>query len=323
MAQQLTGIPIEASRICLGSAGVGTAISKDDSFAVMDAFIEAGGNFLDTAHIYAAWIEGGWGVSERTIGQWVRARGNRDDLVIATKGGHRPMDAEEKIGCLSQRDLGQHLSESLDRLQVDRVDLYWLHLDEPKRPVGEIIETLAGLKKDGRISSYGASNWKTDRIQAANQYANEHNLPPFIANQPWFSLGAVAHGPRSDDPTDDSRDPLRRWHVQTGLPMIPYSSQANGFFGEGNVAWAKDDFDGSPARAESFDSPANRRRLLRAIDLAEEKGCTANQLALAYLLHQPFPIYPIIGTGDPDHAREALGATRITLGPEEVNSLFT
>jgi aryl-alcohol dehydrogenase-like predicted oxidoreductase len=305
MAQQLPGIPIEPSRICLGSAGIGSSTSKDDSFAVMDAFVEAGGNFVDTAHIYAAWIEGGWGVS-----------------VIATKGGHGPIDAEEKIGHLSPADLEQHLTESLDRLQLDRIDLYWLHLDEPKRPVGEIVGTLSGLKQDGRVSSYGASNWSTDRIQAANEYAKEHDLAPFIASQPWFSLGAVAGGPHADEPTGDSRDPLRTWHVQTGLPMIPYSSQANGFFGESNVAWAKGNFSGSPARTASFDSPANRRRLLRAIELAEEKGCTANQIALAYLLHQPFVIYPIIGTGDPDHAREALRAVEVMLSPEELNSLF-
>ncbi len=104
--------------------------------------------------------------------------------------------------------------------------------------------------------------------------------------------------------------------------MIPYSSQANGYFGAENVAWAKAGFDGSPKRAERFDSPANRRRLLRAIDLAEKKGCTANQIALAYLLNQPFPMFPIIGTGNPEHAREALGAVGITLSPEETASLF-
>jgi aryl-alcohol dehydrogenase-like predicted oxidoreductase len=323
MSAALPGMRIEPSRICLGSAGIGTHISKDDSFAVMDAFFEAGGNFIDTAHIYAAWVDGGWGASERTIGEWIRSRGNRDRVVVGTKGAHSPWGSEDKSGRCSREDLEQHLNESLERLATDYVDLYWLHLDEPSRPVGEIIESLADLQHSGRILSYGASNWMTDRIEAANAYAKEKGLPPFVASQPWFSLGAAAGGPSSDDPTADSADPLRQWHIKTRLPMIPYASQANGYFGAGNVAWAKSGFAGSPERAESFDSPANRQRLLRAIDLAGRKNLTANQIALAYLLSQPFAVYPIIGTGNPDHAREALSAASLLLTEEECSYLFT
>jgi aryl-alcohol dehydrogenase-like predicted oxidoreductase len=104
--------------------------------------------------------------------------------------------------------------------------------------------------------------------------------------------------------------------------MVPYSSQANGFFGAKNVAWAKAGFDGPPRRAEGFDSPANRHRLLRAIALAEKKGCTANQIAIAYLLNQPFPVFPIVGTSTHDHLREAMGAVGITLSDGERASLF-
>ena len=323
MVSALPGIVLEPSPVCLGSAGIGTHISKDDSFAVMDAFFEAGGNFIDTAHIYAAWVEGGWGASERTIGEWIRSRGNRNQIVVGTKGAHSPWGAEEKSGRCSRKDLEKHLTESLDRLGTDYVDLYWLHLDEPARPVGEIIESLADLQQSGRFLSYGASNWTTDRIEAANKYAGGKGLAPFVASQPWFSLGAVAGGPSSDAPTSDSADPLRQWHVKTGLPMIPYSSQANGYFGAENVEWARREFEGPPKRAESFDSPANRRRLLRAIDLAEQKGVTANQIALAYLLSQPFTIYPIIGTGNPQHAREALGAASLRLTEGECSYLFS
>lgn len=322
MSTHLPGIPIEPSRIVLGSVFFGSDVSEDDSFAVMDAFAEAGGSFIDTAHVYAAWLDYGVGASERTIGRWLRARGCRSQIVLATKGAHSPIEDEDKIGRCSKADLEQDLGESLDRLGVDYVDLYWLHLDEPTRPVGEIIEGLAEIQQSGRIRAYGASNWKTERIQAANEYARKQGLPGFVASQPWFSLGAVASGPSAKEPTSDSEDPLRRWHVAAGLPMIPYSSQANGYFGAENVAWAKGGFEGEPKRAKSFDSPANRRRLLRCIGLAEKKGKTANHIALAYLLNQPFPIYPIIGTSNPDHAREALGAVGVTLTEDELASLF-
>lgn len=317
MAAQLPGIPITPSRIVLGSVYFGSEISEARSFAVMDAFAEAGGNFLDTAHVYAAWLEHGIGASERAVGRWIRARGNREQIVLATKGAHSPLEAEQKVGRCAKADLEGDLEESLDRLGVDCVDLYWLHLDEPTRPAGEIIESLAGIQASGRIRAYGASNWSTERIQAANQYAREHGLPPFCASQPWFSLGAVAGGSGAQAPASETDDALRQWHVATGLPMIPYSSQANGYFGAENGAWARDGFDGPPNRAASFDSPVNRRRLLRAVELARVKGCTANQIALAYLLNQPFPVFPIIGTGSPDHAREALGAVGVTLTAAE------
>ena len=322
MAIRLPGVPITPSRIALGSVYFGSEINREDSFAVMDAFFEAGGNFLDTAHVYAAWLEHGIGASERTIGEWVRARGNRERIVLATKGAHSPIEDQEKGGRCSKADLEQHLGESLDRLGLECVDLYWLHLDEPTRPVAEIIQSLAEIRSTGRIRSYAASNWSTERIQAANDYARKHGLPPFVASQPWFSLGAVAGGPKADQPTSESEDPLRAWHVANGLPMIPYSSQANGYFGAENVAWAKGGFDGPPKRAETFDSPANRRRLLRAIELADSKGCTPNQIALAYLLNQPFPVFPIIGTSNPAHAREALGAVGIVLSEQERALLF-
>jgi aryl-alcohol dehydrogenase-like predicted oxidoreductase len=322
MTQSLLGTDVEPSRICLGSALFGSEISRDRTFALLDAYVEAGGNFVDTAHIYAAWLENGVGASERTIGEWLRTRGVRDSIVLATKGAHPPIDAEEKIGRCAKGQLEQDLSESLERLGLDCVDLYWLHFDEPTRPVGEIIEGLAELLRGGRIRSYGASNWATERIEAANTYAAEHGLPPFVASEPWWSLGAAAGGPQAGTPTSQDADPLRAWHVSTGLPMIPYSSQANGYFGAENAAWARDGFSGAAPRAEGFDSPANRRRLLHTMELAEETGVTANQIALGYLLSQPFPVFPIIGTGSLEHLRDAMGAIAVRLSEEECAGLF-
>ncbi|MCJ7822094.1 MAG: aldo/keto reductase, partial [Armatimonadetes bacterium] len=266
MMKSLFGTDVDPSRICLGSAVFGSEISRDRTFALLDAYFEAGGNFVDTANIYAAWLENGVGASERTIGEWLRARGVRDRIVLATKGAHPLIGAREKIGRCAKAQIEHDLSESLERLGLDCVDLYWLHYDEPTRPVGEIIEGLAKVLASGRIRSYGASNWATERIEAATTSAAEHGLPPFVASEPWWSLGAAAGGPQSDTPTTQDADPLRAWHIRTGLPMVPYSSQANGYFGAENAAWAKGGFGGAAPRAERFDSPANRRRLERAME---------------------------------------------------------
>ncbi|HEY3236285.1 MAG TPA: aldo/keto reductase [Polyangiaceae bacterium] len=308
----LFGSKATPSPICLGSVGFGTDISQEKSFELLDAFSAQGGNFIDTAHVYAAWLDGGTGASERTIGAWMRARGNRDQMVIATKGGHCPLDAKPKEGRLSRDDLDRHLSESLERLGVESIDLYWLHLDELARPVDEIMESLAAFKESGRIKSYGASNWSTERIQQANASAKAHGLGPFVANQPWWSLGAVGN----------SSDPLRDWHQASGLPMIPYSSQSNGYFGDANVQWARDGFNGDAPVANSFDTPLGRRRLRRAVDLGDEKGVRPSQIALAFLMSQSFPVFPIIGTGDLEHLQSAMDAATLRLTETERDSLL-
>ncbi len=322
MSNYLFGAKVAPSPICLGAMLFGSQLSKGDSFALLDAYVKLGGNFIDSAHIYAAWLEGGVGASERTVGEWIRAHGARDKVVLATKGGHPPLDGNRDIGRCSRVDLEQDLTESFERLGLDSVDLYWLHRDETTRPVGEIIEALASFVREGLIHSYGASNWSTARIQAANEYAKEHALPPFAANQPWFSLGAVAGGTEEGPARDDSSDLLRQWHLKSGLPMVPYSSQTNGYFGKENVAWAKAGFEGTPPRAKKFDSPTNRRRLQRAIELAEHKAVTANQIALAYLLSQPFPIFPIVGASSYEHLADAMGAAPLRLTENELSRLF-
>ncbi len=309
------------SRIVLGSVFFGTDIPREASFAVMDAYAEGGGNFIDTANGYALWLPGGVGASELTIGAWLRRRGVRERTIIATKGGHPRGDSGE-FGDLSRAEIEKDLGQSLERLGVNCIDLYWLHRDQPTRPVRQIMEMLADIRDSGRIGAYGVSNWEPERIEAANAYAKAQDIPPLVANQPPFSLAHVAGGPAADAPVAETDDPLRAWHARSQLPLVAYTSQASGYFGAENVAWARGGFSGEPVRGRSFDSPANRRRLLRAVELAEQKGRTANQIALAYLLNQPFLVHPIIGTGQPDHAREALAATEIVLTVEEITFLL-
>lgn len=301
-----------ASRICLGTGSFGAGISEDDSFAVLDAYAQAGGNFLDTAHIYAAWVEGGWGASERTIGKWLAMRGNRGRMIIATKGGHPPLDALDQGRC-SREALHRDLSESLERLGVDFVDLYWLHRDDPGRPVEEIVDILAELAAEGHIGAYGASNWTRPRIEAANRYAQTRGAAPFVASQPGWSL---AERPAHSIPVPGMRyldEEERRWHEETQFPVVAYTSQAQGYFSESNVAWARSGFPGDPPHGREYDSPDNRRRLQAAAELARQKACTAVQIALAYILSQPFPAYAIVGTSKAERIPEIMEAEGITL----------
>ncbi len=312
--------PIEPSRICLGTASFGSDIPKEIAFTLMDTFLEAGGNFFDTAHIYAAWREGYWGASERTVGEWIKSRGCRDRVVLATKGGHPPLDDIDQGRCGSG-DLEHDLNESLERLRVDLVDVYWLHRDDPSRPVGEIVDTLAGFVNDGRIRSFGGSNWTTERLEAANAYADTHGLPRFVASQPGWAL---AYRASAEPPVPGMLfldDTGVQWHRKHTFPMAAYTAQAKGYFSEENATWARLGFSGPVPHGAEYDSPESRKRLLAARSLAQMKGCTTNQIAIAYLLHQSFPVYPIIGTSQVDRVREALESVAVTLDPSDLQVL--
>jgi aryl-alcohol dehydrogenase-like predicted oxidoreductase len=311
---------VQPSRVALGAASFGSEIPADTSFAVMDAYAADGGNFLDTAHIYAAWVPGGWGASERTVGEWILANGVRNSVVVATKGAHPPMD-DMTHGRCSRECIRQDLEESLDRLATDHVDLYWLHRDEPGRPVGDIIETLAELQREGLLRACGGSNWTCARLAEANAYAADHGLPPFVASQPGWALADPASPASPVLGMLFLDEPSRRWHEESGLPLAAYTSQAKGYFGEENAAWASGGFQGKAPRGEEYDCEAGRGRLLRAMDLAHVKGCSTGQIALAYLLCQRFPVYPIMGTRNPARVREAMGAVAVRLTPAEVAAL--
>lgn len=312
-----------SSRIILGTGSFGSGIPREEAFAVMDAYLEAGGNVLDTAHIYSSWEPNGVGASERTVGEWLRSRNVRDRIMLGTKGGHPELSAMDRARCTLD-ELRRDLAESLERLRVERVDVYWLHRDHPGMSVSAIMDNLAELNRAGQIGCFGASNWLPARIEAANEYAGKAGLKGFVSNQPGWSLAAHATRFADTSPMLYVDDATLDWHTRTRLPLAAYSSQAGGYFGSENVQWAGEGFAGSAPRGRAYDSPANRSRLQRAMTLAQEKGCTANQVALAWLLHHPFPIFPIIGTRSPAHVRESLGTLRVRLAADEcrwINSL--
>ncbi|NIA16352.1 MAG: aldo/keto reductase, partial [Nitrospiraceae bacterium] len=196
--------------------------------------------------------------------------------------------------------------------------LYWLHRDDPERPVGEIVDVLADWVSQGHIGAYGASNWTTARLEAALAYAREHGLPELSASQPGYAFAFHPTDPSVVSPMRYMDAESHAWHVRSRLPVAAYSAQATGFFGEANAAWAQGGFSGEAPVAAGYGLPENRERLTRAIDLAQRKGATASQIALAYLCHQAFPVYPIIGTSRAERIREAMAATRIALSGEEM-----
>lgn len=314
----LPTLPIAPSALTLGVADFGTTVPTDLAYALMDQYYEAGGNFFDTAHIYAAWLKDGWGTSERTLGAWAKQRHLRSKINICTKGAHPPLG--QSIARLAPEDIRQDLHESLQRLGTHYIDLYLLHRDNPAVPVLEILQTLEDLKTKGLIRLYGCSNWSVPRQQEATETAKKHRLSGFALSQIGFSLAQSNLPDTTGVLYMDA--PTQTYHTQTKTPLMAFSSQANGFF-SGNYTRQHPNGPNNnrPHVGARYATETNFRRLEAAQTLATKHHTTPNQIALAYLLHQPYPCYPIIGPKNPTQLTDSLAATTHTLTPEDLHTL--
>ncbi len=298
--QSLAGTDLQLSSFCCG-LGELFALPAAESDALLDAFVEAGGNFFDTAHCYSFWLPGGNGISEIGIGDYLRRRGLTDQVVVATKGGHISMPNYRSVEYyLSPERIGADLDDSLGRLQCSHVELYYLHRDDERVPVGEIVDALNAEIERGRLKYLGASNWSTARISEANEYARANDKVGFVISQPRWSL---AHAQSSDSTLVEAEEQIG-WYRDNNFALAVYSPTAHGFF------------DGHDT--DAYNSPQNNARRERARELARKYDATPGQIALAYLINQSFPVFPIIGTSKPTRLREALQADELTLTPDEI-----
>ncbi len=296
--RRLTGLNKDVAQLVMGTMCLNQAPL---AFSLYDDYIERGGNAFDTAYIY------GGGKSERILGSWIARRGIRDQVILATKGAHPPFCTPEWMT--------RQLVDSLERLQTDHVDLYMLHRDNIEVPVGEFIEALNEHQRAGRIGIFGASNWNLTRVDAANSYARERGLNGFSAISNQFSLARLLEPPWEG--TVSSSDPNSRlWLTRTGLPLLPWSSQASGFFARANPDDRSD-----PNLVRCWYSEDNFERLARARTLATRHGVSPIQISLAYVLNQTHPILPLIGPLSLPELRSSCDAVFIRLSPRELNWL--
>ncbi|MCY0874747.1 MAG: aldo/keto reductase [Firmicutes bacterium] len=299
----IAGLDKSVSRLIMGSDYF-TPDIMDRIKDILDAYLEIGGNAIDTAHIYAG------GQSEVAIGQWLTGR-NRDDIVLFTKGAHHDASGPR----VNKAAIDHDLSCSLERLKTDYVDLYALHRDDPSVAVGEIVEALNAHIEAGRIRAIGGSNWTHERLQEANDYALAHGLQGFTFSSPNLSLAKANEPYWAGCVSADEK--TCAWHRAHAFPLLSWSSQARGFF-TGRYR-PEDRSDADTVRV--FYSDANWERLWRAEKLAKERGVTTIQIALAYVLQQPFPTCALIG---PQNRAEMLScgdATEIRLTQAELDWL--
>ncbi len=302
----------EVSSLCYGASSFGTDVVGNATDRLVTDFVEAGGNFFDTAHCYACWVPNGAGASERELGAVLRRTGLMDKVIIATKGGHPDFDAHYRrpADFLSEHVLQSDITESLERLGVDTIPLYYLHRDDGVTPVDAVIEFLNAQVNMARINYFAASNWSVERIAEANTYAEKKGLQGFVMSQVQWSLAIPNWTPTETEPTTRYvTDKEIVWHSESGVPIACYSATASGFFA------------GNPKAKGLYENPTSRERYERAVALAEERSCTPTQISLAYLMHQSVPTIPLFSTTRPEHLAEILGATDLILTPQQVDWL--
>jgi 1-deoxyxylulose-5-phosphate synthase len=305
---EIAGVGPAPSRIVLGS-GSFDEDSRSDAWRLLDRYVALGGSVIDTAAVY------GDGASEQVLGEWLARSGCRDDVVIATKGGHPSLP--DWTGRLTADEVERDLEASLSRLGVDRVDLYMLHRDDERIPVDELVDLLARHARSGKVGAVAVSNWTWQRVEEANSYATQTSAPCLTANSVHYSLAApralVAPGAVSLCGDDTAVE----WYRRTLIPVLAWSSQAKGFFSGRFAPTSHDD----EYVERVYYHEDNWRRLERVTRLAATRGCRPSQVALAWLLDQPGQIFAVVGTTKLGHLDECVGALDLHLTLSEIEWL--
>ncbi|MBZ5594428.1 MAG: aldo/keto reductase [Acidobacteriia bacterium] len=300
---------LNAPPLCLGSNVFGWTIDEKTSFAILDALVAAGFNFIDTADMYSTWVPGHkGGESETIIGNWMKRMGNRSKVIIATKVG-KEMGPNDKG--LSKAYIFRAVERSLERLQTDYIDLYQSHADDANTPIEETLEAYAELIKQGKVRAIGASNYTAELLAAALDASERHGYPRYESLQPHYNLYERAG-------YEAALEPLC---LVKGLSVIPYFSLASGFL-TGKYR-SESDLSKSP-RGQGVKKYLNERglRILAALDqVAREHHSTPGKVALAWLLARPGITAPIASATSVEQLHDLIGATNLTLDRQSIEIL--
>jgi aryl-alcohol dehydrogenase-like predicted oxidoreductase len=227
--KRVTKSDLQVSSLCLGTVNYGTKTDAIDCFRQLDTFFEAGGNFIDTAHVYGNWIAGLESPSEKILGSWMEKNKNRSEIILATKGAH-PEVSNPGIPRVVPKEIEKDLKKSLDFLKTDYIDLYFLHRDDESIPVKELIDFMDSLVKKGKIRYYGCSNWSLNRIIEAETYASKKNSPGFLVNQVMYSLADINLNNLPDKSCKPMDKATYAFYQKNNLNVMAYSSMAQGYF---------------------------------------------------------------------------------------------
>lgn len=303
----LGGTGLTVSRLCLGIIYFGTLTDRKTSFTLLDRYYDAGGRFIDTANIYATWVEGyDEPESEPLLGEWLTERGLHDEMIIGTKLGFEYGDVPRS---LDPEVIHQEVDKSLDRLGIETIDLLYAHIDDPETPQADTMGAFAEVIDDGKVKHIGASNIPAWRIARANAIAEEQGWPRFECVQPRFSYmipdrdaDFAAQLPATDELID--------YCTEADLTMLPYSPTLGGCYG-------RDDrpIPGGYVRSE------NRLKMELVEELAKRHDVNGNAIVLAWMLQRNTPTIPVFGCSTLEQLESNLAACAIEFTDEERRQL--
>jgi aryl-alcohol dehydrogenase-like predicted oxidoreductase len=302
-------------RLILGGNVFGFTVHGEEAFAILDRFVAAGGTMIDTADVYSAWAPGNkGGESETLIGEWLKRRGRRNDVLIATKVGMLGGEGGER---LEPARIAAAVEASLRRLGTDHIDLYYAHRDDRQTPLEETLGAFDRLVKDGKVRVLGASNYSAERLAEALATSAELGLTPFTVLQPEYNLLSREGGLAEDR----FEGPLQQLSIERGLGVLPFFGLANGFL-TGKYRSAADT--AKSVRGDRMGQYMNERgwRVLAALDdLAAETGASQAQLALAWVAAQPGVTAPIASATSLAQLEDLIGSMELELTPRQLHLL--
>ncbi|KUL51168.1 alcohol dehydrogenase [Streptomyces sp. NRRL F-4489] len=298
---------LSVSRLCLGGNVFGWTADEAESFAVLDAYVAGGGNFIDTADVYSAWVPGNkGGESETVLGNWLAARRNRDDVVIATKVGAHP----DHKG-LSAATIKTAVDLSLSRLRTDYIDLYYTHYDDESVEVGEFLTALDELVRAGKVREIGASNISARRLQESLDFSDREGVARYVALQPHYNLVS----------RDTYEGELADVAARNGLGAVPYYALASGFL-SGKYRPGTTVDSARAGTAAEYLATERGRRVLEALDtVAKAHGAEPATVALAWLAAQPTVAAPIASARTAAQLPALLAVTELTLTDADLTLL--
>lgn len=299
---------LSVAPIMLGGNVFGWTADEKTSFAVLDAFAEGGGNFIDTADVYSAWVPGHrGGESETIIGKWLKARGKRDKTVIATKVGM--LDGEGGKGLKASR-IAAACEASLERLQTDVIDVYFAHRDDPDTPLEETLAAFDALVKAGKVRAIGASNYSAERLAEALAISDRNGWARFTVLQPQYNLLA----------RDEYEGALQRLAIKEEIGVVPYYGLASGYL-SGKYRTSAD-LTGARAGAVKKWVEGKGPGVLATMDaVAAETGASLAAIALAWLREQPGITAPIASASKPEQVADLIAAATLSLTPDQLSRL--
>ena len=313
---KLPGSEIEVSALCLGVAEIGVRQTEREAYYLLDYWVQHGGNGIDTARVYSDWIPGEKHRSERIVGDWLKSAGAREQIVLITKAGHPLFDGNWRVR-LSSSELQEDLEGSLETLGTDYIDVWFLHRDDQKIPVEQIIDACDSFVREGRVKALGAANWTPRRIRNANDYASRAGKAGFVATQLFWNLGSRHYRDLEAtlQPMDDDAELL---HKTADLVAMPYSSQAGGFFSN----WLEgDEATRLKAGQSGYATKVNFEIAQLASTIAQANGVPVGAVVLAFLRAHSFKVVPIVGCGTPAHLAASIEALHFVLSSADLKSL--